>query len=519
MKTVSNDLFELIHSLGKQEKRYFKRFASRHVIGDRNKYVELFDAIASQGSYDEKKIREKFRGAPFLRQLHVAKNYLYKLILDSLRNFHESNREDRFNTMIRHAELLFDKGLYKQSQKILGKAKKKAIEKEQFLQILEVYRWEHHFTHSRNDFDELEHYVEHGIQEEFRLLEKYRNFLEFQALNDRVFIPYWKKGTIRKKSEKEALENLFKDPLFQGPENAQSFIARYFFHNARFSYYFILNELEGSYRHISEMVKMFEGLQEKQLKGRLGRFYGSVLINQYVVQRGLQDFESIPPTLDRLRNLPASSPEHKMRLFIRSFNLELDFHLSTGHFQKGIQRISHLIATFNRYEKKVSEQQQLGIYYNLAYLYFGAGIYDKALDWINRLLNSPALKTREDIHCFGRLLNLIIHYELGNDQLLEYIVKATTRFLSSRKRLFKVESIMLKLMRQYPDWVSKKEKESGFSSLILELQTLQEDEFEQRAFEYFDFIAWMQSKTSSKSFASIIIKKNSPTPQNEGAGE
>ena len=58
MKTVSEELFQLIKSLSKQEKRYFKLYASRHVIGEKNKYVQLFDAIDKQAAYNEEKIKK-----------------------------------------------------------------------------------------------------------------------------------------------------------------------------------------------------------------------------------------------------------------------------------------------------------------------------------------------------------------------------------------------------------------------------------------------------------------------------
>ena len=41
---VSNHLFELIKSLNKSEKRYFKLFSSRHTIGEENGYLKLFDS-------------------------------------------------------------------------------------------------------------------------------------------------------------------------------------------------------------------------------------------------------------------------------------------------------------------------------------------------------------------------------------------------------------------------------------------------------------------------------------------
>lgn len=504
MKTVSTDLFDLIKSLTKQEKRYFKLFAARHVIGKQNKYVLLFNAIDKQEVYDEALIREQFAGEPFLRQLHVAKNYLYKLLLTSLRSYHETRSGDKFYIWLRDAQLLYDRGLYKQSARSLVKARKWATERDQFLQLLEVYQWEHRIALIQNDYDRVEQYVQQGIAEEFDILDKYRNYLEFQSLNDQVFLPYWRKGAIRSEEEKTALKQLFERPLYQSPDQARSFYARYFYHNAHFSFHFFLGEVEASYTHIRALVQMFEDLDQRRLEGRLVRNYGSSLINLYIVQRQLGRFDEIPHTLQLLRNVPADSPEQRQRLSVRSLNLETDYYLTTGRFVEGAAQLTTALEDFRHFSRQVNSQQRLGLYYNLAYLYFGAEQYNLALDWINELLNDPDLKTREDIHGFGRLLNLIIHYELGNDQLLEYIVTATARFLNNRKRLFKVEAVMLKLIRRYPRWLSRKDKQAGFQNLLQELEILQADEFEQRAFEYFNFIAWMRSKAENRSFREIV---------------
>lgn len=507
MKTISDDLFQLVHSLTRQEKRYFKLYASRHAIGGENKYVALFDAIEQQDAYDEAAIKQKFKKEAFIKQLHVAKNYLYKIILHSLRHFHESRSEDNFSIQMRHAELLFNKGLYQQSEKTLDKAKKFAAENEHFLQLLEVYRWERQIAQSRNDFNWLESYVQQGLQAEFELMDKYRNFLEFQTLSYQVLIPYWKKGTIRNESEKEALKQLFERPLFQSDEYAQSFFAQYFYLNARFSYHFMIGEVEASYPYVQQLVALFKTLDVSSIKGKIVTHYMSSLTNLYSVQRLLGLFEEVSHTLQQLRELPTKSLSQKRHLFVRSFNLEVDFYLSTGQFNKGVQQIIPLEAIFHTYRESVDKQQRLGVYYNLAYLYFGAADYEHALDWVNRLLQDSDLKTREDIHCFGRILNLIIHYELGNDQLLEYAVQATTRFLSRRQRLFQVEAVMLKLMRRYPKWITPKDKVNGFRKLHTEMEALKADEFECRAFEYFDFTAWMTSKVEGAPFEQVVIEK------------
>ncbi|MCT4560919.1 MAG: hypothetical protein N4A41_06035 [Crocinitomicaceae bacterium] len=67
MSTKSSEsIFELIRSLTKSEKRYFKLHASRHTIGEENNYVTLFDYIDKQAAYDEAKLFQDFKGAAFL---------------------------------------------------------------------------------------------------------------------------------------------------------------------------------------------------------------------------------------------------------------------------------------------------------------------------------------------------------------------------------------------------------------------------------------------------------------------
>ena len=66
MKTNSDPLHQLIHSLSKGEKRSFKIYASRHVLGDENNYVKLFDAIEKQKEYDEEALLKKFKNEKFI---------------------------------------------------------------------------------------------------------------------------------------------------------------------------------------------------------------------------------------------------------------------------------------------------------------------------------------------------------------------------------------------------------------------------------------------------------------------
>ena len=63
---ASNELHQLIKSMNMSEKRHFKIHSSRHVMGERNNYMHLFDAVVRQETYDETKIKKQFSDTTFI---------------------------------------------------------------------------------------------------------------------------------------------------------------------------------------------------------------------------------------------------------------------------------------------------------------------------------------------------------------------------------------------------------------------------------------------------------------------
>jgi hypothetical protein len=102
-------------------------------------YQKIFDIIEKQEKYDEKELAEKLN----LRQIHVYKNYLHKLILKSLRSFHAERSESiiLFN-QLQNFEILFNKGLFKQAKKTLMKCKAMALATQNKDILGEIYQSE-----------------------------------------------------------------------------------------------------------------------------------------------------------------------------------------------------------------------------------------------------------------------------------------------------------------------------------------------------------------------------------------
>ena len=134
-------LFVLIKSLSKSEKRQFKIFASRLETSSNTKFIELFNILDKSEVYDEKLILKS--GIIKKVQLSNLKSYLYKQILVSIRlNIPSQNIRYQLREQIDFAAILYNKGLYKQSLKILDKTKILALENDEKLMAYEIVEFE-----------------------------------------------------------------------------------------------------------------------------------------------------------------------------------------------------------------------------------------------------------------------------------------------------------------------------------------------------------------------------------------
>lgn len=135
----STDLFELIKSLTKSEKRYFKRYTTLYSNTKDNNYLKLFEAIDKQDTYDEVKIKNQFKNERFVKQLNVIKNYLYNSILKSNSILIGKNSiKYSLKEAVVENQFLFNKCLYRQSWKLIQAKKKLAYKHELYLLIVEL---------------------------------------------------------------------------------------------------------------------------------------------------------------------------------------------------------------------------------------------------------------------------------------------------------------------------------------------------------------------------------------------
>ncbi len=140
MPNRSDDtVFLLIKSLEKSEKRNFKLYAARNTGGTDLKVIQLFDALDKMKTYDEAELLKKNKRIS-KSQLSNLKAHLQKLILSSLRLIRQSdNISLQLNEQMDFARILYNKGLYLQSLKVLDKMKEQAKAFQQLTYLQQIF--------------------------------------------------------------------------------------------------------------------------------------------------------------------------------------------------------------------------------------------------------------------------------------------------------------------------------------------------------------------------------------------
>ena len=128
----------------------------------------------------------------------------------------------------------------------------------------------------------------------------------------------------------------------------------------------------------------------------------------------------------------------------------------------------------------------------------GVGNYQMALKHLNYFLNTADTKLKQDVYCIGRVMNLLIHFELENHDLLEYIIDSTQKYLKGKKRLFGFEKAVLTFIKSSLGMDLISEKQKLLKTLRDQLVPLKNDPFEKNVFAYFDFIEWIDRIITNK---------------------
>lgn len=506
---VSESLHELIKFLSKSEKRYFKVMSSRHTIGDENNYIKLFDYLELQDVYDEQAIFNHFKGETFLNKFSITKKRLYDHIVNALDAFHYNSSVDaQIYKLMHSADILYDKSLYEQSRRQLRSAERLAQKHDKYNLLLEISYKLKRLTESLSATNSLE--IEDILENDALYEDRSSSYNRLWNLKGRLFALLASKGISRTNEDLIEFRKIIDDLLINTDKKKLHFDAQYLYNHIYSAYFFAIGSLEQCYTYLNENMNLLES--KKYYISEHPNKYFSILTNMIFVATKLKKNKESQILLKKLKALNEeiegnTNEDLKIKLFSSLNSIELTLHTLKGELDKAKKIIPAIEKGLHNYDSRLSANRRAFLNFKVATIYFIDGDMHNALKWINNILNDTKLDKQEDILSFSQIMNLLIHYEMKNDDLVNYSIRNTQRFLKSRNRLFEFESLFLKFLNKANKTVDKINKDQLFEELYMQIAGFKEDNLQNVAFDYFDFISWAEAKIKNQSFSDLIKLK------------
>lgn len=503
----SDILFQLIKSLEKAEKRHFKLYIKRSSGKEELKIVRLFDALDKQKDYDEKALLKKM-GDVTKPQLANLKTHLYKQIMASLRLLKSADSMDlQLNEQFDYAHILYKKGLFMQSLRIIDRAKELARSNQKFNFLPQLIALEKrieglHITRNiQNRADSLSAEA-NEVSRHIDMVARLSNL----AL--KMFSWFVQHGHARNPEDEKDIRQFMKESLPVDVWEQTGFYERLYLYLSYTWYAFIRQDFLQYYRYAKKLIDLFDE-QPLMKRAETSHYIKSLhyLLNAHFDLRNHREFEKTLKLFGKVAQTARVKDHDNFRIqaFIYTSQARINQHFMQGTFKEGLSLVPGIEKELAEYDLFLDSHRVLVLNYKFAMLYFGSGDFNTSIDYLQLIINDTT-NLRYDLQCYARLVHLLAHFELGNDMLMEPLTKSVYRFMAKMKNLTAVEEAVFKFLRLSIKLTSR-ELKPELEKFLQAIKHLEKDRFQTRSFAYLDIVSWVESKVYNKPMGSIIHEK------------
>jgi tetratricopeptide (TPR) repeat protein len=509
----TDQLFKLIKSLTKSEKRNFTLYAKRISSSDKLKFIQLFEFVDKQKILNDKIILSGL-GDIGKNQLSNLKRHLYTQIMTSLRMIHiKKNSSIQVREYYDFAKILYGKGLYLQSLKIVKKAQNLAKKNGYDIMLLTLIEF--------RKLIEARHITRTGAFANNELtaladqnIDQVSVMIKLSNLRLMIHGEYIKYGHVKDQQGYQRVRDYFDEHLPEFDEDSLGFISKSYLYQSFVWLYYIQLDFKRCYEAAVKWVnasKDFpQGIDRDPdlfMRGyhyMLTSVYNISVYNEVDHSKYLKHLEEIEAF--RKKNYNRFNDNSKIISFMYVHHGRLNKYFLTGEFAEGVKVLPRTIRRINRYRTKLDDHRILVFYFKIAWMYFGNNQPDMTIQYLNKITNHHIENLRSDLQGYSRLLFLMAHYDLQNYDIMDYVYKRVKRFYDNYQEKNAVQESVLVFFKKVIT-LPASEHHSHLKKLRTELLRIKDDPFEIRPFLYLNFPAWVEAKILNKPMADIISQK------------
>jgi tetratricopeptide (TPR) repeat protein len=491
----SENIFELIKSLTPAEADYIVKTSDQHKKSSSNNYMMLFSEIQAQETYDEKEIIRKLGYGDNLNNFAFTKNYLCHFILNRLEEI-SNLPQVALRRKINAVSLSTNRKYAPYLTEMTEEAEAEAFRLQLFDSYLGV-----HALHLRSS-NEKEY-----SEKIKKVLQAKKSFLHYRKLFALVRLKHHQSSFIRDILQTPEFKHVYEEELLESDSN-YNFNHKIFFYLAKGIVYYAIKDYENGTRIRNELIKLWEKYPH-MIQVRFAAYYNTYY-NKALVLSNLGEFSEAVNTIHYLRESMEKMDRGTLFQKFMLYNLLIDVYNSCGYFEKSLEVINE----YTRFrqglphsENTIYSDQQY--YFYLAKVYYGTGNLKEASKYLNHIINSE-FEYNSDITSMGHVLSLIIYFEGGKTDVLEYRLPHAQRQLEKRNCMMGSLQLLIKFFKSY---VNRQPEAGELRKSFIRLKegidnNISNDSVQQNLLSYFDIAAWVTAKVEKCSLADILKKQS-----------
>ncbi len=433
---MGNHLFQLIKKLTISEKRYFTIATKPTQKKASPDYVKLFKMMDKQTVYDEGAIKKKYASEKWVntRNFIRTKDYLYKIILDVLHQYHSSSsKKEKIKKKIHQADILSDKGFYQKALKMLSSVKDAALKLDMNIEMLNILKLERKLQYHLDPMDK-DKKIEALYDNKNKAIHIVENLVAFDRKHSQIDRISKKHGRNITEEIRKELDDFLTDPLLNSIENALCFEAKVYYYQIHALFHFLKGNSQEAYKYNRGVLNLFEEHDEKVYAyphKYIGCWYNFALDGI-----ALGKYKDVFNQVYHLRSLVYEPRFEKMpnigrKIFVRVSVIELNAYINKRDFEKGLKSVK----TTEKGLKEMTgfSNQELGTLYCLMATFFLENDKIKeAKEYIDKMFALEKKGKTAYLYIAVRMLKVMLMYEeyeiKGDKGLIQYMPTLITEF-------------------------------------------------------------------------------------------
>lgn len=489
----SDNLYTLIKSMGKAEKRYFKIFATQQG-GAKQNYLKLFDAIDKQEDYCEQALLQKFSDENFSKHFSATKKYLYDTILKSEKLFFADYCISvKLPDELKNMRVLLNKGMFDQALKQYHRIEQVYVVNEQFGGLFDILTFGEQLFRSCYVNGEAMKKIREVHQQKQMCLQYLSNVNEYIFLKNEIEYIFWEVFPSRSEEATEKLLAYLDNPLLKMGNKTLSLRAEMAYYECLSLIHFGTFDLKKLQETTEKALKTVENTQMNQyfvLDWQTTMYHrlcmASLFLGETQFEENRAAFEVYLDKFKMQVNLLDSFNGQ-----LKYFNLMINYYFFKGQFNTLFDYLDDIKAFLEDNWNYLNADMRGDIALKVAQAYAHKGKEDKAMTWIEKITRSERAYPLLMQVGWAKQLEALLCLEEKNYTLLQSISRSTQRTLTKNEQLFSTEKTLLKYLNR----IARNqgiERKHDLKKLRQELGKVLQDKHEKRSLFGLNILLWMK---------------------------